>query len=85
MRFHSNCKLKNVFAIKTPKPNMSKSFRKVTIYLLTSCNTEERRAQNIFIHNSNRNYKKLTTTTLLIKFRFLINIVVVVDFFIISI
>ena len=31
---------------------------KVTIYLLTSCNTEERIAQNIYIHNSNRNYKK---------------------------
>ena len=41
--------------------------RKVTIYLLTSCNTEERIAQNIYIHNSNRNYKKLTTTTILIK------------------
>ena len=42
--------------------------RKVTIYLLTSCNnTEERKAQNIYIHNSNRNYKKLTTTTILIK------------------
>ena len=40
---------------------------KVTIYLLTSCNTEERIAQNIYIHNSNRNYKKLTTTTILIK------------------
>ena len=32
--------------------------RKVKIYLLTSCNTEERIAQNIYIHNSNRNYKK---------------------------
>ena len=31
--------------------------RKVKIYLLTSCNTEERIAQNIYIHNSNRNYK----------------------------
>ena len=30
--------------------------RKVTIYLLTSCNTEERIAQNIYIHNSNRIY-----------------------------
>ena len=39
--------------------------RKVTIYLLTSCNTEERIAQNIYIHNSNRNYKKLTTTTII--------------------
>ena len=28
------------------------------IYLLTSCNTEERIAQNIYIHNSNRNIKK---------------------------
>ena len=27
------------------------------IYLLTSCNTEERIAQNIYIHNSNRNIK----------------------------
>ena len=35
----------------------SENLRKVTIYLLTSCNTEERIAQNIFIHNSNRNYK----------------------------
>ena len=42
---------------------------KVTIYLLTSCNTEERIAQNIYIHNSNRNYKKSTTTTILIKKR----------------
>ena len=31
------------------------NLRKVTIYLLTSCNTEERIAQNIYIHNSNRN------------------------------
>ena len=28
------------------------------IYLLTSCNTEKRIAQNIYIHNSNRNIKK---------------------------
>ena len=34
------------------------NLRKVTIYLLTSCNTEERIAQNIYIHNSNRYYKK---------------------------
>ena len=34
------------------------SLRKVMIYLLTSCNTEERIAQNIYIHNSNRNIKK---------------------------
>ena len=39
----------------------------VTIYLLTSCNTEKRIAQNIYIHNSNRIYTKLTTTTKLIK------------------
>ena len=45
------------------------NLRKVKIYLLTSCNTEERIAQNIYIHNSNRNYKKLTTTTILIKKR----------------
>ena len=33
-------------------------------------NTKERIAQNIYIHNSNRNYKKkLTTTTILIKKR----------------
>ena len=31
---------------------------KVMIYLLNSCNTEERIAQNIYIHNSNKNYKK---------------------------
>ena len=43
------------------------NLRKDTIYLLTSCNTEERIAQNIYIHNSNRNYKKLTTTAILIK------------------
>ena len=42
---------------------------KIMIYLLTSCNTEERIAQNIYIHNSNRNYKKLTTTTILIRKR----------------
>ena len=34
------------------------NLRKVMIYLLTSCNTEERIAQNIYIHNSNRNLKK---------------------------
>ena len=45
------------------------NLRKVMIYLLTSCNTEEKIAQNIYIHNSNRNYKKLTTTTILIKKR----------------
>ena len=28
-------------------------------YDLTSCNTEERIAQNIYIHNSNRNLKKI--------------------------
>ena len=39
------------------------------IYILTSCYTEKRIAQNIYIHNSNRNYKKLTTTTILIKKR----------------
>ena len=43
------------------------------IYLLTSCNTEERLAQNIYIHNSNRNIKKKkkksTTRTILIKKR----------------
>ena len=39
------------------------------IYLLTSCNTEERIAQNINIHNSNRNIKKSTTRTILIKKR----------------
>ena len=39
------------------------------IYLLTSCNTEERIAKNIYSHNSNRNYTKLTTTTILIKKR----------------
>ena len=39
------------------------------IYLLTSCNTEERIAQVIYIQNSNRNYKKLTTKTILIKKR----------------
>ena len=44
--------------------------RKVTIYLLTSCNAEEKIAQNIYINNSNSNYKKLTTTTtILIKNR----------------
>ena len=43
--------------------------RKVMIYLLTSCNTEERIAQNIYIHNSNRNIKKSTTRTILIKKR----------------
>ena len=35
------------------------SLRKVTIYLLTSCNTKERIAQNIYIHNSNKNYKRI--------------------------
>ena len=45
------------------------NLRKVTIYLLTSCNTEERIAQSIYIHNLNRNYKKLTATTILIKKR----------------
>ena len=40
------------------------------IYFLTSRNTEERMARNIYniyIHNSNRNYKKLTATTISIK------------------
>ena len=39
------------------------SLTKVMICLLTSCNTEKRIAQNIYIHNWNRNYKKLITTT----------------------
>ena len=42
---------------------------KVTICLLSSCNTEKRIAQNIYIQNSNKNYTKLTTTTILIKKR----------------
>ena len=37
--------------------HLLENLRKVTIYLLTSCNTEERIAQNIYIYNSNRNYK----------------------------
>ena len=44
--------------------NGTNLLRKVKIYLLTSCNTEERIAQNIYIHNSNRNYKKSTTRIL---------------------
>ena len=47
------CKDKKCFYIN------SQNLRKVTIYLLTSCNTEERIAQNIYIRNSNRNYKKI--------------------------
>ena len=39
------------------------------IFFLNSCNTEERIAQNIYIHNSNRNLKNLTTTTILVKKR----------------
>ena len=35
--------------------------------LLISCNTEKRIAQNIYIHNSNRNYKKFTATILIKK------------------
>ena len=35
--------------------NNTVNLTKVTIYLLTSCNTEERIAQNIYIHNSNKN------------------------------
>ena len=34
------------------------NLRKGTIYLLTSCNTEERIARDIYIHNSNKNYRK---------------------------
>ena len=34
-------------------------FNKSKIYLLTSCNTEDRIAQNIYIHNSNRNCKRI--------------------------
>ena len=53
-------------------------FKKVAymIYLFTSCNTEERTAQNINIHNSNRTYKRIhyinnnnNNTTILIKKR----------------
>ena len=42
---------------------------KTMIFLLTSCNTEKRIAKNIYIYNSNRNYKKkkLITTTILNK------------------
>ena len=39
------------------------------ICLLTSYNTKERVAQNIYIRNSNKNYQKLTATTILIKKR----------------
>ena len=43
---------------------------KVMIYLLTSCNTEEQIALNIYIHNSNGDYiKESTTTTILSKKR----------------
>ena len=34
------------------------------IYLLTSCNTEKRLAQNIYVHDSNRNYKKIVATVI---------------------
>ena len=44
--------------------SFNKRLRKATFYLLTSCNTEERIAQNNYIHNSNRNDKKLTTKTI---------------------
>ena len=48
----------------------NENLRKVKIYLFTSCNTEERIAQNIYIHNSNKNYKKKSTTrAILIKKR----------------
>ena len=36
---------------------VNNKFDKSTIYFLTSCNAEEKIAQNI-IHNSNRTYKK---------------------------
>ena len=36
---------------------VSDKFNKSTIYLLTFCNTEERMVQNIFIYNSNKNYR----------------------------
>ena len=57
--------LANVTEIKTQKNKTNQpveipqDLRKVKICLLTSCNTEERIAQNIYIHNSNRNYKKI--------------------------
>ena len=35
------------------------NLRKVTIYFLTSCNTEERIAQNICIRSSNKIYKRI--------------------------
>ena len=38
---------------------VNNKFDKSMIYLLTSCNTEERIAQNIYIHNSNRTYKRI--------------------------
>ena len=38
---------------------LNNKFNKSTIHLLTSCDTEERIAQNIYIHNSNRNYKRI--------------------------
>ena len=38
--------------------NLSALFSKSTIYLLISCNIEEKIAQNIHNHNSNKNYRK---------------------------
>ena len=42
-----------------PLSTLKLTLRKVMFYLLTSCNTEERIAQNIYIHNSNRSIKKI--------------------------
>ena len=38
---------------------VSNKFNKSMIYLLTSSDTEERIAQNIYIHNSNKNFKRI--------------------------
>ena len=58
-------KIHEALLIKKRGPKLNKQvyasgasfLRKVMIYLLTSCNTKKRIAQNIYIHNSNRNIK----------------------------
>ena len=56
-KFQNVVLILNISHFKILSVILPKGLRKVTIYLLTSCNTKERIVQNIYIHNSIRNIK----------------------------
>ena len=50
---HSTSIMRNLYE------RVNNKFNKIMIYLLISCSTEKRIVQNIYIHNSNKNYRRI--------------------------